>query len=389
MVVFPQRRILRIVTSITAGARSTCLTRRRRKTRSLTQGSDMKQRSFATLLLSACLGWGCGSAEIGAAQAEPNTQTGVDVTSVEDGTTANVANTSAPAAPSATTVSRGGASTTTVAPATPVSSSSPAAATVQTPATSSQNTQTASQPAPTTTLAAAPTNTAPRPTAAPTVTNPLLTRTVKVLALGDSMTAGHEDDLTRFRSYRGRLFEMLVAGGYSVDFVGTQKLTPAIGGDPDHDGYGGAWIGPGGSSHNLSDKLPGILGAVDPDIIILALGWNSVYHEPSVAGSKYRDLVNRIVAAKPNAHVIVATLSPQRGQTEAQSAADLSGYRALNEAARSLASASTSDRIHLADYAAGGFQWSEYWDVIHWLQPGADRAAQILYRTLINGPLKR
>jgi hypothetical protein len=227
------------------------------------------------------------------------------------------------------------------------------------------------------------------PTAETATTNPLLTRTVRILALGDSMTVGHEYDPTRFRSYRGRLYELLTAAGYKTDFVGTQQMTPAIGGDPDHDGYSGAWIGPGGATNTLTDKLPVILQAVDPDIIILALGWNSVYNEPSLAGAKYRDFVNRVAAAKPNAHIVVATLSPQRGQTQAQTNANLAGYQSLNAVARSLASASPTDRIHLADYASAGFQDSEYWDVIHWLQPGADRAAQVLFQTLVNGPLKR
>jgi lysophospholipase L1-like esterase len=219
--------------------------------------------------------------------------------------------------------------------------------------------------------------------------SPRITPTVRILALGDSMTAGDEQDPTRFRSYRGRLFELLTAEGYAVDFVGTQKLTPAIGGDPDHDGYGGAWIGPGGSTNNLTDKLASILAAVDADIIILALGWNSVYNEPSVAGVAYRDFVNRVAAAKPDAHIVVATLSPQKGQTEAQSAADLPGYAAINSVARSLAMASANDRLHLADYASAGFQEAEYWDVIHWLQTGADRAAKVLHQSLVNGPLKR
>ena len=128
---------------------------------------------------------------------------------------------------------------------------------------------------------------------------------------------------------------------------------------------------------------------MDAPRIILAFGWNSVYSEAPVAGAKYRDFVTRLAATKPNAHLVVATLSPQRGETVAASSAGVQGYANFNAVARALASASPTDRIHLADYAAAGFQSSEYWDVIHWLQPGADRAAQVLYRTLVDGPLKR
>jgi lysophospholipase L1-like esterase len=307
----------------------------------------MNVRVLASILVCASLAFGCGSPDSSAAEAESPAPV-----ATSDGTATPLVVASAPNA-AAQSVSRGGQA----------AGSGATTATTTTTATST-----------TTSTATA---------------NPLLTRTARILALGDSMTVGAEADPNGFRAYRGRLFALLGAAGYNVDFAGTQRLAPAIGGDPDHDGYGGAFIGPGGSSNNLADKLPAILSAVEPDIIILALGWNSVYNEPSVAASKYRDLVNRIAAAKPNAHIVVATLSPQRGQTEAQTNADLSAYAALNSAARSLASASTTDRIHLADYAAAGFQGSEYWDVIHWLQPGADRAAQVLYQTLVNGPLKR
>ena len=57
------------------------------------------------------------------------------------------------------------------------------------------------------------------------------------------------------------------------------------------------------------------------------------------------------------------------------------------ETARSLAARSATDRLHLADFAAGGFQSADYWDVIHWLQPGADRAAHILFEAIQAGPL--
>ncbi len=236
-------------------------------------------------------------------------------------------------------------------------------------------------------VAAAPAPVATAPAA--TTPNPLLTRTVRILTLGDSMTSGSEAAAGSFRAYRGRLYQRLIGAGYQVDFVGTQQSIPAIGGDADHDGYGGAYIGPGGSPNNLWDRLAGILGSTDPDVIVMALGWNSVYNEPAAAGPKYRDLVNRVRAMKPNAHVVVATLSPQRGQTEAQSAGELPGYSALNAVARALAAESATDRVHLADYAAAGFSAGDYWDVIHWTQAGADRAADVIYRTLLAGPLKR
>jgi hypothetical protein len=308
----------------------------------------MYVRTLATLCLSMGLVWGCGSPELSAAQ----TAAATEVVAAES------------ASGSAETASVLAAAPTTVAQNVSRSGTAPTTSTPTTPAPTTAATPSAS-------------------------TNLLLARTVKILPIGDSMTVGNEFDPTAFRSYRGRLHQLLVSAGYQVDFVGTQQRVPFIGGDPDHDGYGGAWIGPGGSANNLADRLAGILAATDPDIVVLAFGWNSVYSEPSVAAAKYRDFVARLTVLRPGTHLVVATLSPQRGESEAASNAGVAGFSSFNAMARSLGTASATDRIHIADFAAAGFQASEYWDVIHWLQPGADRAAQVLYRTLVDGPLKR
>lgn len=203
------------------------------------------------------------------------------------------------------------------------------------------------------------------------------------------MTSGSENTPGSFRSYRGRLYQLLINAGIDVDFVGTSYMMPAIGGDPDHDGYGGAYIGPGGNSNNLWDRLPVVLGSsVDPDIIIMAFGWNSVYNEPGEAASKYQGIVNQVSAVKPAAKLMLATLSPQRGETQAQSNGSVPSFQSLNDVARSMANASANDNLFVADFASASFSYADYWDVIHWSQSGADRAAQIIFDALMAGPLK-
>ena len=197
------------------------------------------------------------------------------------------------------------------------------------------------------------------------------------------MTVGGEGNATSFRSSRGALHQLLQAAGHDTDFVGTLSLRPAIGGDPDHNGYGGAQLGPGGSSNNIHDRLDGILAAVgDVDVVVLAMGWNSAYQEPSYAASKYEGLVRKLMTLRPSATIVLATLSPQRAETEQQTNLQLSGYRELNARARQLANASPSDKLILADLAATRFSADEYWDVIHWLQPGADKAARVIFDAL-------
>jgi len=212
-----------------------------------------------------------------------------------------------------------------------------------------------------------------------------LPSTLRLLPIGDSMTAGHEDDPTRFRSYRGTLYALLKKSITSVDFVGPEYSVPAVGGDPHHAGYGGAQVGPSTEFHNIYDRLDGILSSAgNPDVMVLAFGWNSVYKEPALAASKYINLVNRIKTLRPTALLVVATLNPQKGQSEAQSNS-LSGFKEFNDAARALANASPTDKVVLADLAAlGGYTAEDYWDVIHLYQSGADKSATVIYKAIIS-----
>ncbi len=221
--------------------------------------------------------------------------------------------------------------------------------------------------------------TAVAPKATGTASRPLY-----ILLTGDSMTRGDEHNPTGARAFRGRLYYMLTNAGIHVDFLGAQNERPAIGGDPNHDAWGGAWIGPGGSSRNIYDQMPTVLGpTVNPDIIVMALGWNSVVYEPAIAADKYEGLVNRIAALKPKAQLVLGTQSPYRGNTEAVTASYERGYRELNQRARTLAAASASDQFHLTDLASGDYFTSDYIDAVHWNQSGADKAAKIVFDTIV------
>jgi len=206
---------------------------------------------------------------------------------------------------------------------------------------------------------------------------------LRVLPIGDSMTAGDDDYPTSFRSYRGPLYNLLKAAGHDIDFVGPNHLPPATGGDPDHAAFGGAHIGPGRSANNAFDRIDLILGGVgEVDVVIVAMGWNSVFDEPADAARKYEGLINRLMSMRPKATIVVATLSPPRGQTESEATARSLGYRELNAKARRMAAVSPTDRLLLADLAAAPFSAEDFWDVIHWHQSGADKAARVIFRTL-------
>lgn len=219
---------------------------------------------------------------------------------------------------------------------------------------------------------------------------------IKIMALGDSMTAGGEADGSAYRSYRGYLDQQLNDAGYLVDFIGSQFHPPVGGGDPDHEGYGGRLIGPDNlmppEKDTIYDRVVGngfrpvLSPGVSPDIIILALGWNSANYRPSDAANQYEQLVRAVQSLRPLATIILATLSPPEGTSEAQANVMLQGFRELNARARGLAAASASDNLLLADLAAGGFQPSDYIadDDIHWSSAGAVRAASIIFQSIVS-----
>ena len=77
--------------------------------------------------------------------------------------------------------------------------------------------------------------------------------------------------------YRARLYSLLAAAGYTVDFVGTlktgrglvlQRADPNLP-DTDNEGHGGYQI------HEIDAGIEGWLNAVeDPDVVLLLIGTN-------------------------------------------------------------------------------------------------------------------
>ena len=147
---------------------------------------------------------------------------------------------------------------------------------------------------------------------------------LRIMCLGDSITAGYTDNPTwsvpfKF-GYRGGLYTRLTNAGYNFKLVGgsTEPWT-GISGDPTlggtytpaldlrtfgqdgHRGYGGQSIG--GTTSNVA----GYLASDTPDVILLLIGINGIgTGSPALLNT----LVNTIVTAAPNAHLIVAQITP-------------------------------------------------------------------------------
>jgi hypothetical protein len=167
--------------------------------------------------------------------------------------------------------------------------------------------------------------------------------TARIMCLGDSLVVGNEAATLGARSFRGRLQSRIVNGNYLSDFIGTQSSTPAIGGDPDHEGYAGSTIAA------MTARIPTILaGGVGVDIIIVLIGWADVIANTGSIGTVYGTLIGDIDAAKPSAEILICTLPPYSGLSTADTGATYPAYATLNTAIRALA----SGNIAVVDLAA-------------------------------------
>ena len=147
---------------------------------------------------------------------------------------------------------------------------------------------------------------------------------LRIMCLGDSITAGYTDNSTWsvpfMFGYRSGLYTRLTNAGYNFKLVGgsTEPWT-GISGDPTHGGtytpaldlrvfgqdghrgYGGQSIS--GTNSNVA----GYIAADTPDVILLLIGINGI---ASGSPALLNTLVNTIVTAAPNAHLIVAQITP-------------------------------------------------------------------------------
>ncbi len=186
---------------------------------------------------------------------------------------------------------------------------------------------------------------------------------IKIMALGDSLTAaGDPSDPAVAQSYRGYLETTLEAAGYRVDFVGSGQRTAIGGTDPDHEGHGGFTIGPDNSKlcpkdatcapANLDSGLQGWLAAAQPDVVVLLAGVNELFPEdggvyrPTVkseAGPKLKALIARIRQLQPDARVVVGSYPPISFLITGTDRAD---FAALNEAAKSAGSGADKQVVY-------------------------------------------
>ncbi|EAT78480.2 hypothetical protein HBI56_184660 [Parastagonospora nodorum] len=130
------------------------------------------------------------------------------------------------------------------------------------------------------------------------------TKSLRILPLGDSITWGFING-GGSNGYRERLLADLKSGGYSVDFVGTQKSGTMA--DKDNQGF------PGYTISQIRGVAAGGL-ALKPNVVLLHAGTNDLNRgnpasEPDAqAPQRLGQLIDDVLKAVPDAVVIVAKI---------------------------------------------------------------------------------
>ena len=155
----------------------------------------------------------------------------------------------------------------------------------------------------------------------------------RILAVGDSITAGYEDNPTwsvpfQF-GYRSGLMTRLVSSGMYFQFVGNSPepwngasgtvgsfLTPdlRIAGQDHHEGYGGQ-----GTAFVLGN-ISAWLSMDQPDVMLLMIGINDIGQgstgEPTGVELNLSNIVATVVSQSPKTHLIVAQITPYASYTD-------------------------------------------------------------------------
>ncbi|MGM1065677.1 ricin-type beta-trefoil lectin domain protein, partial [Saccharothrix sp. Mg75] len=192
---------------------------------------------------------------------------------------------------------------------------------------------------------------------------------VRVMPLGDSITEGTQVP----GGYRIGLWQRLAAGGYRVDFVGSQFNGPASLWDHDHQGH------PGWRIDQVDANVATWLRNTTPRTVLLHIGTNDILQNRDVANAPARlsALVDRITATAPNADVLVATIIPLANAGQAAAA------RTFNAALPGIVQAKVNagKRVRLVDMHSA-LTTADLIDGVHPTATGYDKMAATWYAAL-------
>ncbi|WP_430789545.1 FG-GAP-like repeat-containing protein [Actinoplanes sp. G11-F43] len=164
--------------------------------------------------------------------------------------------------------------------------------------------------------------------AAPAQARALTDPTLRVMPLGDSITAGSHS-VPNYVGYRGRLGDLVrQQARYRIDFVGSSTVSHAIA-DPQHEGHSSQTIA------YLRDNIDGFMDAAQPDVVLLLAGINDLKYDRTATTadvvSRLDSLVNRIIFKRPNVTIVLSGLLAATPGVQAEIAVVNAGARAIAE----------------------------------------------------------
>lgn len=199
---------------------------------------------------------------------------------------------------------------------------------------------------------------------------PAAERPVRIMAVGDSITAGADF----FPSYRYALWEKLFAAGHVVEFTGTQRSETRVG-PLAHEGYGGR------NTEQLAALVPGHFAADPADIVLLHSGHNHTVEEQPVPGivAATESLITAFRAANPRVTVLLAQVIPAGKLPKYDYIPDLNAALA-----RLAARLDRPDQRVVPVDQATGFDWrtDTVADKVHPNAAGAEKIASAWFEAL-------
>jgi lysophospholipase L1-like esterase len=196
---------------------------------------------------------------------------------------------------------------------------------------------------------------------------------VRVMPLGDSITEGTQIP----GGYRIGLWQRLVNGGYTVDFVGSQANGPANLGDRDHQGH------PGWRIDQIDANIVGWLNTQRPQTVLLHIGTNDILqnYNVSTAPNRLSTLIDRITTTAPDAQVFVAQIITLANTNQA------AAVRTFNAALPGIVQSKVNagKRVHLVNMH-GALTTGDLIDGVHPTATGYDKMAAVWYSALQSVP---
>ena len=196
---------------------------------------------------------------------------------------------------------------------------------------------------------------------------------VRVMPLGDSITEGTQIP----GGYRIGLWQRLVNGRYTVDFVGSQFNGPASLGDRDHQGH------PGWRIDQIDANVVGWLNTQRPKTVLLHIGTNDILqnYNVSTAPNRLSTLIDRITTTAPEAEVFVAQIITLTNTNQA------AAVRTFNAAIPGIVQSKVNagKRVHLVNMHSA-LTTGDLIDGIHPTANGYDKMAAVWYGALQSVP---